>query len=52
MKVGDLVVRIKATSSSLLPKGTQGEVVAVTDLILILKEHPWVALATEDFRKS
>lgn len=51
-KIGDTVVRDKATSSSMLPKGTRGVVLMVTAKVLVLKEYPGLALPLEDFSKQ
>lgn len=51
IQVGDTVKRVAATSTSLLPKGTVGEVAAVTTHNLILVAYRYLLLPLEDFVK-
>lgn len=51
IKIGDTVMRKIATSYSLLPKGTVGEVVCLTPHCLTLREYPHLLLPVEDFVK-
>jgi len=51
IKIGDTVMRKAATSYSLLPKGTVGEVVYLTPHCLILRGYTHLLLPVEDFVK-
>jgi hypothetical protein len=51
IRVDDTVKRVVATSTSLLPKGTVGEVAAVTNTNLILVAYRHLLLPLEDFVK-
>ncbi len=51
IQVGDTVKRVASTSSSLLPKGTVGEVVGLTAHNLILAAYRYLLLPIEDFVK-
>ncbi len=51
IKIGDTVMRKIATSYSLLPKGTVGEVVYLTQHCLTLREYTHLLLPVEDFVK-
>lgn len=51
IQAGDTVKRVAATSSSLLPKGTVGEVAWVTAHNLVLVAYRYLLLPLEDFVK-